>query len=81
MKSGDLVKYRDRIDTDPHPEELIARGIERGRWNTLGVVIKTMKTTWPPDGLLEDSVEIIDEEGDFVVCKQSDLSVICDARC
>jgi len=71
MKIGDLVKYRNRIPSDPHPKD----AGEHGAWGNMGIVVKIFLADW---GLKYDvpSIEYIDFDGDFIICKDVDLEVI-----
>ena len=71
MKIGDLVKYRDRIKTDPEPD-----GIHDG-WGNMGIVVKIFSANWGLD-LNVPSVEYVDLDGDWIICKQEDVEVIND---
>ena len=72
MQPGDMIRYRDRKETDPHPSDV---GI-LGRWGATGIIIRLLDAHYPPDGKLQKSVEYIDDEGDWVLCKQEDVVVI-----
>ena len=72
MKPGDMIRYRDRKETDPHPDDVG----EMGRWGTTGIIVKLLEAHYPPDGKMLPSVEYIDDVGDWVVCKQEDVEVI-----
>ena len=72
MKPGDMIRYRDRKETDPHPDDVG----EMGRWGTTGIVVRMLSSRYPPGGKILPSIEYIDDVGDWVVCKQSDVEVI-----
>ena len=68
MKVGDLIKYRDRKPTDPHPDDVG----DFGAWGCIGIVIEIMKDiTW---------IKYIDVNGDHVTCKREDVEVISESR-
>ena len=76
MKVGDLVRYRDRIPTDPHPKDV---GDGAG-WGSIGVVISVFEAEWGTIGLFVPSVEYVDFAGDWIICKQEDVEVINESR-
>ena len=72
MKVGDLVRYRDRIPTDPHPRDIYGGGA----WGSFGIVISVFEAEWGTTGVLIPSLEYVDFDGDWVICKQEDVEVI-----
>ena len=72
MKVGDLVKYRDRISSDPTPE---VAG-EAACWGDVGIVIDIFETQWQEPGLYEPSIIFINTEGEKMVCRQAEVEVI-----
>lgn len=76
MKIGDLIKYRDRIPSDPDPKD----AGEGAAWGSMGVVVSVFEAEWGTDGPPIPSVEYIDFAGDCVISKQEDLEVISASR-
>ena len=72
MKVGDLIKYRDRIPTDPHPRDIFGGG----SWGDMGIVIDIINEQWEPFGDYVPSIVYVDFGGDRVICKQEDVEVI-----
>jgi len=72
VKPGDMIRYRDRKETDPHPSDVG----EMGRWGTTGIIVRLLDARYVPEGKVLPSIEYIDDVGDWVVCKQSDVEVI-----
>lgn len=72
MQPGDMIRYRDRIETDPRKEDVG----DRGRWGTHGIIVEIMSEPWPPSGDRKPTALYIDEDGDFILCKLEDLEVI-----
>jgi hypothetical protein len=72
MKVGDLVRYRDRRLSDPHPSD----AGEYGAWGNVGVVVKVFKAEWGTKHIFKPSIEYVDFYGDRVMCKQIDVEVI-----
>ena len=72
MNPGDMIRYRDRKETDPCPAE----AGEFGKWGSTGIIVRLLEVHYPPDGKVSPSLEYIDDEGDWVVCKQEDVKVI-----
>ena len=72
MKVGDLVRYRDRIPTDPYPSSIS----HCGAWGSMGIVISVFEAEWGVIGVLIPSLEFIDFDGDWIICKQEDVEVI-----
>ena len=66
MKVGDLVRYRDRLTTDPSPP---------GSWGRTGVVIELTMDRFGKD-IDEPAVEYMTAQGDFICARQADLGVI-----
>lgn len=76
MQPGDMVRHRDRVDTDPRPEDVG----ENGRWGTYGVVVEVRSSPWPPDGAIKPSALYIDDDGNFILSKMEDLEVVSESR-
>tara|TARA_R100000808_G_C2071379_1_gene98753 strand:+ start:356 stop:607 length:252 start_codon:yes stop_codon:yes gene_type:complete len=76
MKIGDLIRYRGRKPTDPHP------GVvgNLGTWKTLGVVVRFTKAAYDITGEMFPSVEYVDFNGDHIICKCEDVEVINEKR-
>ena len=72
MKLGDLIRYRDRIPTDPLPEDVG----DGAAWGSIGVIIGLFECEWGTIGARIPTVEYIDLNGDWVICKQEDVEVI-----
>ena len=66
MKVGDLVRYRDRIPTDPYPSSIS----HCAAWGSMGIVISVFEAEWGVIGVLIPSLEFIDFDGDWIICKQ-----------
>ena len=66
---GDLVRYRDRIPTDP-PKT----GGNRDGWGILGVVIKVIR--WNKKSNRLDALEIITPVGDNILVKMADVEIL-----
>ena len=75
MKIGDIVKHRDRIPTDPHPNDVG----KYGGWGCVGIVVEIYQ---PNSTLGRPSIWIryIDSKGDSVLCKKENLEVISESR-
>ena len=69
MNVGDLVRYRDRIPTDP-PKT----GGNRDGWGILGVVIKVIR--WNKKSNRLDALEIITPVGDNILVKMADVEIL-----
>ena len=64
MKVGDLIRYRSRKPSDPHPDVVEGLGV----WGCVGIVIEIMRgTAW---------VKYVDMNGDHITCKKKDVEVI-----
>ena len=74
MKIGDLVRYRDRRPTDPLPD-----GRHDG-WGLIGIVMRILEEPYGPNGEREPSIEYVDSNGDWIICKQEDVEVINESR-
>lgn len=72
MKPGDMIQYRCRKETDPHPSDVG----EMGCWGATGIVVRLLQSQYPPDGEFHPSIEYIDDAGDWVICKQSDVKIV-----
>jgi len=77
VKIGDIVKHRDRISTDPHPDDVG----EYGGWGCVGVVVEVYQPgqTWQI-GKPSVWIRYIDSKGDSVLCKKENLEVISESR-
>ena len=69
MKVGDLIKYRSRKPTDPHPDDVGEFVV----WDCIGIIIEIVKgTPWIR------YIDIIN--GDHITCKRKDVEVINESR-
>ena len=69
FRVGDLVRYRDRISTDPEPT-----GDERDGWGEMGVIIKIVY--WNDDSEQPDALEVITPIGDNILVKMVDVAIL-----
>ncbi len=69
FRVGDLVRYRDRIPTDPEP-----RGDERDGWGEMGIVIKIVY--WNNDSEHLDALEVVTPIGDNMIVKMVDVAIL-----
>lgn len=76
MQPGDMIRYRDRIETDPPRSEVG----DLGRWGTHGIIVEIMSKSWPPDREPVPSALYVDEDGDFILCKLDDLEMVSETR-
>ncbi|MBK26102.1 MAG: hypothetical protein CME70_19045 [Halobacteriovorax sp.] len=67
MKVGDLVKYRDRLPTDPM--------VRDGEWGKTGIVIMITEEAFKPNKR-EPAVIYLDPVGDLCVARRRDLRII-----
>jgi hypothetical protein len=70
MKVGDMVRYRDRIPTDPLPP---------GSWGRTGVIIELTMDRFR-EIFDEPAAEYMNIHGDFVIARRADLEVINESR-
>ena len=77
MKPGDMIQYRTRKESDPHPDDVG----KMGKWETTGIIVRLLESTYPPDGKVQPSIEYIDDDGDWIICKQEDVKVIGTSKC
>ena len=69
FRVGDLVRYRDRIPTDPEP-----KGDERDGWGEMGIVIKVLR--WVDGSGKPDALEVITPKGDNIIVKMVDVAIL-----
>jgi len=72
MEVGDLIKYRIRRPSDPHPNVVGKLGV----WGSYGIVMNILYSSYQIGGNLIPSIEYVDFDGDWVICKQEDVEVI-----
>jgi hypothetical protein len=72
MKVGDLVKYRERIPTDPEPS-IVG---DLGAWGNIGIVIEVFSMRWGNEKIPTPSIEYVDFNGDKIICKTVEVEVI-----
>jgi hypothetical protein len=70
MKVGDMVRYRNRIPTDPPPP---------GSWGRTGVIIELTMDRFR-EVFDEPAVEYMSHFGDFIVARRDDLEVISEVN-
>ena len=66
---GDLIRYRDRIPTDPQP-----LGDGRDGWGEMGIVVKIVY--WNDDSEHPDALEVVTPIGDNMLVKMADVAIL-----
>ena len=79
---GDIVKYRDWRPGDPEIESI---PVDSRRWGNVGLVISVGFATFRSrrqfdNGVLEESVDYIDNDGDIYTARLEDVEVLNEAR-
>jgi hypothetical protein len=63
MKVGDLIKYRNRIPSDPPYADIGGHGV----WGTIGIVIRIVNGKY---------IDCVDFNGDILICLIDDVEII-----
>lgn len=71
MEVGDLIKYRDKLPTDPD--------VIDGSWGRIGIVMLVTMARFK-DHKLEAAVEYLGADGDWFLARIEDVEVISENR-
>jgi hypothetical protein len=72
MNIGDMIRYRDRLPTDPDPSAFPDNGFS---WGEIGIITDLLKAKFRTNEY-EPAIEYLDKNGDWTIARIDDVEVI-----